>query len=373
MLIMESLKCALPAVLIASSALAQEPTPTEAGAQSASPVHYGLLRSRDVTPFGFLRLDMQPAHAVSGPPGTWATELDLSYQNTWALSNNVRGYLESRGGGRQGIGPADVQAILALPGESYLVDLEYGLLEFTFHYQLAEHWEGYASASGVYYTGGFLDSTIESFHNALNIEGAGRKFVNRNQINIIYNLKSAQVVQPDLPEAGLLDPVLGLRYRLYQKPERWNLITEVAVKVPVAGKRDFLSTGHTDVGAQITLQGFAGRHAGYGSLSAVYTKPSNIAPTRTEVVPTAIVGYEFSLTQHTNLNAQLYVSPSVFKHSDTDLNELLARKYLASLGLRYHSGASVFTFALTENIQNFNNTPDISFQFSWAYSPKFMR
>src|SRR5258708_19538937 len=133
--------------------------------------------------------------------------------------------------------------------------------------------------------------------------------------------------------------------------------------MPVACNRDFLSTGQTDVGAQITLQGFAGRHAGYGSLSAVYTKPSNIAPTRTEVVPTAIVGYEFSLTQHTNLNAQLYVSPSVFKHSATDLNELLAPKYLPSLELRYHNSPSPFTFPVTENIKNFNNTPDLSFHF----------
>ena len=27
--------------------------------------YYGLLRARDLTPFGFLRLDMRPAHAVS--------------------------------------------------------------------------------------------------------------------------------------------------------------------------------------------------------------------------------------------------------------------------------------------------------------------
>src|SRR5262245_9044101 len=259
---------ALVAAAIAGGARAQSPSSGEGEAApvtQVAPVHYGLLRSRDVTPFGFLRLDMQPAHTVSAAPGTWATEVDLSWQNTWALSDNVRGYLDSRGGGRHGISQADVQAILALPGESYLVDLEYGLLEFTFHYQFTEHWEGYASASGVYFTGGFLDSTIEAFHGALGIGQAGRKSVSKNQINIIYNLKSAQVVQPDLPEGGLLDPVLGLRYRLFQKPERWNLITEGAVKIPVAGQRDFLSTGHTDVGAQVTLQGFAGRHAGYAS------------------------------------------------------------------------------------------------------------
>ena len=32
--------------------------------------YFGLLRARDLTPFGFLRLDMRPAHAVSAPAGT---------------------------------------------------------------------------------------------------------------------------------------------------------------------------------------------------------------------------------------------------------------------------------------------------------------
>jgi hypothetical protein len=43
----------------------------------------GLLRSRDLSPFGGLRLDMRPAHAVSIEPGSWAIETELGYQNTW--------------------------------------------------------------------------------------------------------------------------------------------------------------------------------------------------------------------------------------------------------------------------------------------------
>jgi len=33
----------------------------------------------------------------------------------------------------------------------------------------------------------------------------------------------------------------------------------------------------------------------------------------------------------------------------------------------------VWTFAITENMRNYNNTPDIGFQIGWAYSPAFMR
>src|SRR5882724_4580825 len=79
----------------------------------------GLLRSRDLTPFGFLRLDMRPAHAVAGRPGDWGIETELGYQNTWALSPEVEKYLD--GQPRHELGPADLTAIRALPGENYLV------------------------------------------------------------------------------------------------------------------------------------------------------------------------------------------------------------------------------------------------------------
>src|SRR6185436_12350729 len=89
---------------------------------------YGLLRSRDLSPFGGLRLDMRPAHAVSIEPGSWVVETELGYQNTWALSPEVEKYLISQEpNGRHRLGPADMQAIVDLPGENYLLDLEVGL------------------------------------------------------------------------------------------------------------------------------------------------------------------------------------------------------------------------------------------------------
>ena len=82
---------------------------------------YGLLRVRDLTPFGLLRLDMRPAYAVSIKPGSWALETEIGYQNTWALSPRVEQYLISlEPQGRRELGPAEVQAIRDLPGENYL-------------------------------------------------------------------------------------------------------------------------------------------------------------------------------------------------------------------------------------------------------------
>jgi uncharacterized protein DUF3187 len=361
---------ALFAALLAPLSWAQTPAPDE---ESAGHSHYGLLRVRDLTPFGFLRLDMRPAHAISGPPGNWGVEVDIGYQNTWALSRNVQNYLKSLSG-RRHLGPDEVQAIRNLPGEAYLVDLELGLLDLTFHRKLTPHWGVYATASAVTYNGGFLDSTIESFHDRFGYNSAGRPAVNRNDINVILDLKKTQLFQPQLPDGGLLDPTFGVRYNARQNGAPWNLVIEGAVKVPIDGERPFLSTGRYDFGTQITLQRFMQRHAAYASLAAVYTRASDVAPAYdTQVIPTLILGYEYKMTGRTNLNAQLYASPSVYKRSDTNADELLDPKYQVSLGLRYRIGASVLTFAVTETFVNYGNSPDLGFQMGWAYSPALAR
>lgn len=335
---------------------------------------FGLLRERDLTPFGFLRLDMRPAHAVWAPLGSWGVEILLGYQNTWAMSANVQEYLKSLPGRRR-LGPADVAAIRALPGEAYLVDVELGLIDVVLHRKLADHWSVNAIFSAVNYSGGFLDGAIEGFHKTFGFDSYGRPAVERNTVNVILDLKNAQTVFLNAHlDGGVLDPTFALRYSAAAVPSPWNLVLEAAVKIPIDGQRDFLSTGHTDVGLQATLQRFAGRHAAYLSAAAVRTRGSVLTSNdRTEIVPTYIFGYEYSVSQKTNIVAQYYVSSSVFTHEDTDLEGLLKTKYQISIGLRHRSDASVWTFALTENMRNFDNTPDIGFQIGWAYSPAFMR
>jgi hypothetical protein len=82
----------------ATHATAQQPTERVAGdkvvAQQWS--HVGLLRARDLTPFGLLRLDMLPAHTADAEVGAWTFEVEYAYQNTFVMSDNARDYLASR-------------------------------------------------------------------------------------------------------------------------------------------------------------------------------------------------------------------------------------------------------------------------------------
>lgn len=336
----------------------------------AEPEYLGLLRARDLTPFGFLRLDMRPAHAIVAPEDTWAFEFELAHQNTWALSQGAEKYLEALPSRRE-LGPEELADIQALPGENYVVDLELAELDVTIHRKFSKRLGGYLVLSGVHYGGGFLDSTIERFHDTFGLDAGGRREAGRNDVNIIADLKSTQIGLLENPTSGgMLDPTIGLRYSAAEKIRGWNFVAEVAAKVAYRSRKPFLSTGTTDYGVQATLQRFGDHHAWYVSGSAVYYDGgTSVLPSGSKIVPTLILGYERILSPRTNLILQAYASDSVYSHAETDLDELLDPKFQLSLGVYRRFSRGVVSFGITENIRNFNNTPDLGLQLGWAYGP----
>jgi hypothetical protein len=333
---------------------------------------YGMLRERDLSPFGFLRLDMRPAHAISIEPRTFAFETSLGYQNTWALSRDAEKYLTSiESEGRREIGPDEVQAIRDLPGENYLVDVELATLDLAVHYKLSSQWSAYAIATAVSYHGGFLDGGIEKFHDIFGFSTFGRPAVSRNDTNLILDLKGAQVVLLDAPRTqGFMDPVFGLRYSGIQLPKHWQMSVEAAVKVPLQGERMLLSTGRTDYGMQASFRHLGDHNAFHIDFAAVYYAGEDVpVPHDAQVIPTIVLGWERQLTDRTNVNLQGYASRSVYRREQTDLDELLNEKFQLSLGLRHRFDQVLMSFAVTENLQNLNNTPDIGFQIGLAWVP----
>ncbi len=334
---------------------------------------YGMLRSRDLTPFGFLRLDMRPAHALNIEPHTLAMEVELGYQNTWALSENVEKYLKTLApSGRRAVDADLIAAINALPGENYLLDLESATLDLAMHYKLSSQWSLYAIATAVSYHGGFMDSGIEKFHEIFGFSTFGRPALARNGTTLIYDLKSVQGTTLEPPHSqGFTDPTLGLRYSGINLPRHWEMSMEVAAKVPLQGTRPLLSTGRTDYGFQSSFRHLGGHNAFYVDLAAVYYAGENSpSPHEPQVVPTVVLGWEHKLTGRTNVNLQAYASKSVYRHAQTDLDELLSDKYQLSLGLRHRFDCCVVSFAVMENLQNLNNTPDVGFQTGFAWVPR---
>jgi hypothetical protein len=338
-------------------------------AAEAPPFH-GLLRARDLSPFGYLRLDMRPGFSSSATPGEWTFGTDIAYQNTWATSPNVEKWLNSLED-RHELGPADYQALRDLEGENYLVDLELAQLDVTINYQFTEKLGGYVILSGASFGGGFLDSTIEGFHELIDAPEFGRPATARNDYNVLFDLKGSEFAAfESASEGGLLDPVVGVRYTSVSPRERWRVSLESAVKIPLSNRNAALSTGRTDFGTQVSVQRFAGHHALYANVAVVYYAGMNrFVSEPARVLPTLVVGYERRVTPRTNAILQGYVSRSIYGRQETELQELRGTKTQLSAGIHHRRGAHLITFALTENIGYINNTPDFGWQIGYSFNP----
>jgi hypothetical protein len=333
--------------------------------------HVGLLRARDLTPFGLLRLDMLPAHTADAKAGTWTFEFDYAYQNTFVMSGNVWAYLEQRGVGREPLRPEDANAILNFPDDAYYIDGEVGLADLTVQRRMNSYWSAYLTVPYMRYGRGVFDHLIEDFHDAIGTGQMGRDLVARDQFQFVYRIGDTRVVQLSRETTeGFGDPVLGVRYSLPEPRFGWDVVAEVAAKIAIDGERLLLSTGRNDYGAQITLQrrfGSSGRHAVYASASGVYYDGDGTTADA-ELIPTAILGYSFGLTHRTSAIVQGYVSKSTVQNST--IHRLTETKYQYSAGLQTRSSDYLYSVAFIENVASVENTPDFGVQIGVAYMPR---
>lgn len=360
-----------------SGGLAQAQQPTDAVKQNEAInpgqewSHVGLLRARDLTPFGLLRLDMLPARTADGEAGTWGFELQYAYQSTFVMSRNVRTLLENRGIGRQPLRPEDVNAILNFPDDAYYVDGEVGLADLIVQRHLSPYWSAYLTVPYIRYGRGFFDQLIEGFHDAIGVGQMGRDLVARNQFQFVYRIGDARIAQLSRETSeGFGDPVLGIRYSLPGPRLGWDVVAEFAAKIAVDGERLLLSTGKNDYGFQLTLQrrlGSTGRHSIYLAASGVYYQGDGVT-SGPELIPTAIAGYSLGLTPRTSVIVQGYISKSAVQ--DSTLDELTAAKNQYSAGIQTRSRNFLISLAFTENAASFENTPDFGVQLGVAYLPR---
>ncbi len=326
----------------------------------------GPLRARDMTPLHLARLEMVPTMGSAALDDGWTVETDVTHTNTFAKSSRVAGYLVGRGS-RQDFTAASAAAVLRRPGDVLYLDGEIGRAATTVHYRSSPRLSLFVTLQAFYFTGGAFDGLIESYHGALGLAQDYRNFVSRNRFGIVYRVGRERVAQIGVPASGLSDPVGGARFRLLPPGAPWDLILSAAVK-PAVRAAGALSTGGTDAGLQLALHRTFGRQGIYLDASAVRIG-GPLADPRADrrLIPAYVAAYEFGLSHHTSAVAQLYVSPSVFSHSD--VIELVQWKWEVLAGIHSRQGPLVWTADLIENIVHNDNTPDVGAQLGVTWHP----
>jgi hypothetical protein len=321
----------------------------------------GPLQMRNLSPFSLLRMDFMPPPAAASLQPGWDLEARLTHANTYVLSDNVSVHLEARDL-EAPLSEQDIQTLLTTTrGDLFYFDGSVNSLDLSTRYVLDEHWTGFFQLPLLDYSGSFLDSVIDGFHDTFGYGTGGRDLVARDEYQVVIRHSGDSLVLLDSPSGVHLgDPVLGVRYTAELAPN-WFAAVEGAVKLPVGDVDDYVSSGEADYGVHLTLQKQFGRQALYLSLSNVWLGSADRFPNSFRgAVPEATLAYEFGLTPYTAAILQTSWSKTAFRKGTSPLS---ADEHLAGLGLRHRRGKIAYDFALMQNFQNYDNTSDVALSF----------
>ena len=359
-----SLLGAVAVVLVMAPAIALADEPAGIDGEPWFPVPF---RIRDLTFPTVLVMGFMPRPAEALEDGDWAIELNYSVSNNFQVSGDVERYLEQRGGPRRPLSQSDVDAMLAtLEGEQFLIDGELGLFDLGLHYAVTERVMASLRISYLRPGGALLDGFIFDFHDSFGFDQVGRQYLADHQTQIfLMDGESSFVRLTETGGGGFIDPVLSLTY-VFPRPWRgWGFALEAGLKVPLADEAELLSTGGFDFGLQLTAQKKWRKNALVINLAEVVPGDfGQAAPFDPPDLPSVNVAFLHRMKRRTTGILQLLFSENIFREvNDTDLAEL---EFQLAAGVKIEAWGGVIGLGLTENLLNYDNTPDFALHASYA-------
>lgn len=332
------------------------------------------MRVRDFTVPSFLVLGFTAAPAAPLGRGRYALELHYSKVNDFQVSPAVEDYLaETRGGGRRRLTEDDVEFIVGLPdGEGYYIDGEFDYIEVAAHWGLTDRLDVSLAVPYIRYTGGALDSVIYGFHDLIGTGQQGRDFVEDDQFQFVTGANgvvgASSLERPG--SGGFGDPNLYLRWAVPGTVRGWRFNLAAGVKPPLASTERLLSTGSWDFGILVTADRRWQSNAVIFNLGFVFPGTYEESRYGTSFDPPTLSSlnmswlHGFKRWPRTRMFFQLLAARHMYSDlMDSDISD---PEFQMTIGMKWATSAGVLGVGLTENLLNFDNTPDIGVHVSWG-------
>ncbi len=300
-------------------------------------------------------LSMLPPPDAS--PLLWRVEIMSSSANIFSMSESVRTYLDQRGF-RRGLTTTDARKMLEIKSEVFYFDAEIAITNLMITRRINDHSEIEVLIPYQRVGGGQLDGVIEQFHRLAGLNDAERTLVPRNQLSVISGVGADAIAVVGIRgESGVGDATIVARRRS-SWPGEWHSIVEAAIRLPTGRNDLYFSSGTPNYGVQGSLARQTDAQGFYASASYVRPGASRRLPDASfSSVRGIVAAYEHRLTANTSATVQASWSRSGFRHNV--LPDLGKSRDQISLAIRRRHAGSVVSFALTENVANYKNTPDI--------------
>ncbi len=243
----------------------------------------------------------------------------------------------------------------------FLVDGEWGNLDVRLAYALSDHVEAGVNLPFSLRHGGYFDSAIDTFHEALHFEDQGRGNATPNETSIsFFDPTQDSSFYTEGNSAGINDIPLFLVWHIREGDESHPAARlKTFVTLPVGDEDEVEGIGKPVIGTALMLAKRLGqsKHHLYGEIE--YSYSTQDAWDGFELNQhgwgfTAIWEYRWSL--RTSIIAQYNVVAGIAK----DYDDWTKEAHHVNLGLKHQLAHDVqVEFSLQENVFNYNTSADV--------------
>ena len=249
--------------------------------------------------------------------------------------------------------------------ELYILDGETSRLELGFTRVMSPQWSYEMVLPLLKIDGGFLDSTVDDWHEIFGLPQAGRDKTEKG--SLIYYYQSDGVVRFHLNEkvAGLGDIRLSAMLRLHSMPKKQSVL-RLGIKLPTGDEQRLLGSGGVDGYIEYTwLERTLSEYWSYdASVGLMLMQRSPLLQQQRKVATFAHLGTTWTFNNAWRLTLQTSMHTGLF---DSEIKELNSSALLFAGGLIYQlkKGGSIW-LGVTEDIV-VAASPDVVFHLGVDY------
>ncbi|PCI09079.1 MAG: hypothetical protein COB77_00900 [Gammaproteobacteria bacterium] len=316
-----------------------------------------------------LSIYLLPCHLIASSPNDNFQPFEIRDQNLFNLIHGqplpTNAHLNNK---NQGLWSSSLVITNTLNietsnNESIYLDYEAYRLNVSYQYGLNEKWDIKFTIPLIHQTGGFLDTSIDNWHEIFNLPRANRPFVENNQYEANYTIAKQSLVNLDATSTSLGDVQISLAHSLIAH-ENTTVSLWGNVKLPTGNKNKLSGNGATDISAwlainqQLSENWVANINAGTVVLGD--NTYQNIPLSEYTFFGHLMLGWSFN--DYINVKAQLQGHTSYYDESQL---KILGDTYFLSFGTSIKINAcQQLDFSISEDIK-VDASPDASLLISW--------
>ncbi len=300
-------------------------------------------------PSPFLTRNESPFALIFGLPLASSAQLLKAGQSRWINSVNISNTINEQ----------------SKNNENLFVDIETLNVNFLYDYGFKENWMLRVQLPYVSNSGGFLDSAIDDYHQALGLPEDVRPFFAQDQININVTKNNTTTFSLNSPQSSLGDVSFQVAWQAPQSTQN-ALSYWLSLKLPTGDASKLTGSGGTDVAAWAAGNYLlTGTRWLYGQFGLLFMSDGDVLKnTQKNWALFGNAGIKFQPWDALALKAQLDFH-SAFYDSDIEfLGDVIQLTFGGSYAInKKHK----IDFAIAEDIKN-GASPDVNFNISWWVS-----